>query len=57
MESYWGPERPDEKAVIVYEDHKKWSSMTVPFIGKSTRRNSSWPGALAPRKNYDLLQN
>jgi hypothetical protein len=23
---------------------RKWSSMTVPFIRKSTQRNSSWPG-------------
>jgi hypothetical protein len=25
----------------------KWSSMTVPFIRKSTQRNSSWPGETA----------
>jgi hypothetical protein len=29
---------------------RKWSSMTVPFIRKSTQRNSSWPGDSAYTK-------
>ena len=38
----------DERTVpngVLATCSRKWSSMTVPFIRKSTQRNSSWPGA------------
>ena len=37
----------DERTVpngVLATCSRKWSSMTVPFIRKSTQRNSSWPG-------------
>ena len=39
----------DERTVpngVLETSSRKWSSMPVPFIWKSTQRNSSWPGDL-----------
>ena len=47
----------DERTVpngVLATCSRKWSSMTVPFIRKSTQRNSSWPGVstLHPKAEY-----